>query len=143
MRRIALCSLLFAGGFFGFAGIIYDNGPIITNPGLGYRGGDVSMATLEVNTCGLSVDADQGYRVADDFTVPAGGWMLNGIELYAYATNAPPGAPGWLAYSLNIWQGDVPGTGTPVFTTTAAPTITPAGTHSASSGCGPSSKIAA
>jgi hypothetical protein len=69
---------------------IYSNGPLITHPGAGPIGEDVS--SLENTTLGLSVyghgsqtTPTVGNRLADDFYVN-GTWVVDGIELFAYQT---------------------------------------------------------
>jgi len=105
---------------------LFDNGPFITHPGKGFGGADVSMASLTVNSGGNNMfksGTSQYYRCADDFIVKGGAWNVTEIQTYGYASNAPKGAPGWTGFDLKIWQGTQPGQGSPVFTTTAAPTI--------------------
>jgi hypothetical protein len=69
---------------------IYSNGPLVTHPGAGPAGEDVS--SLENTTLGLSVygfgsqtTATVANRVGDDFFVN-GTWLVSGIELFAYQT---------------------------------------------------------
>lgn len=109
------------------AALLYDNGPFITHPGQGYNGADLSMCSLNPNSGGSNMrQAGTGlayYRCADDFIVPAGGWNIDGIRTYGYATGAAPGTPGWTGFEMKVWSGAQPGIGTPVYTTTVAPTI--------------------
>lgn len=101
---------------------LYNNGPVVTHPGQGFGGADVSMASSNANSGGANM-LSPTYRCADDFTVPAGGWVLDGIKLSGYRTSAPPGNPGWTTFDLKIWAGANPGVGAPVYQTNAAPAI--------------------
>ena len=90
---LVACLLLLSGGQAVFAGlddrplppsgiVIFDNGPIVTHPGGGAGGADVSALQwslgLTVWGFGPTVSAD---RVADDFTVPAGAtWVIESVE---------------------------------------------------------------
>ena len=51
---------------------IYDNGTIVNNPGLGVGGADVSSLHDGLNSLGMNHASGLGYRVADDFIIPAG-----------------------------------------------------------------------
>lgn len=42
-------------------------------------------------------------RLADDFTVPPGGWVINTVDLYGYRTGAPATPSPFTAYTLQIW----------------------------------------
>lgn len=73
---------------------LFNNGPMITNPGGGFGGANVSMCPLSFNTAGFaSVAAGFASKVGDDFTVPAGGWTVNSITTYAYMTSTYPNPP--------------------------------------------------
>lgn len=67
------------------AQLLYSNGPLVTHPGQGAGGADVSMASLVPNTGGSNVTA--AVWRADDFTVGGPGWVVNRIDTYAYDTN--------------------------------------------------------
>ncbi|HQZ63120.1 MAG TPA: hypothetical protein PK021_12015, partial [Dokdonella sp.] len=64
---------------------IYDNGPIVTHPGAHVPSGDVSL-TQDVTYPGataMGITAGPDYRLADDFTVPAGHyWTVDGATLF-------------------------------------------------------------
>ena len=70
---------------------IYDNGSMVTLPGGGPGGSDVSrlQTGLLMNTLGFGHALSTGYRIADDFTVtdPAG-WQVDEIDFYAYQTGS-------------------------------------------------------
>jgi hypothetical protein len=89
--------------------LVWDNGTLITHPGAGRNGADVSMAAEELNLNSIAGSnvllAAPGpeYRVADDFTVEAGGATVTAVTTYAYQTGSAN--PNWTGYSLNIWNG--------------------------------------
>jgi hypothetical protein len=92
-------------------GLLHDNGPIITHPGAGSGGADVSAldntATFHTphNIFGFGAQAPPlaNNALADDFTV-CGTWTVTHLELFGYATGvAPPSAT--LVYA-QIWNGD-------------------------------------
>jgi hypothetical protein len=99
------------------AATLYSQANIITNPGAGFGGADVSAIAPGANTFGFT--ATEGtYRLADDFTVPAGGWLVDSVNVLAYVT-APNGSPSsspanspFTGISMNIWNGTPGGGGT-------------------------------
>jgi len=92
--------------------VLYDNGPLITHPGAGFGGANVSalQTTLGLLTAGFAHAISSSVRVADDFVVPVGGWNIQTATFFAYQSgstttstindvrvqiwNGPPGAPG-------------------------------------------------
>ncbi len=89
---------------------LYDNGPLITHPGGGFGGADLSQlqTNLGLNTLGLGHAVSSGFRVADDFEVTdAAGWDVDTITFFAYQTGS--GTSSTInAVNLRIWDG-VPG----------------------------------
>jgi MYXO-CTERM domain-containing protein len=126
MKKINL--LVCAGGLIaatsGLAsagGILWDNGPMVTHPGAGSGGADVSMASVDPNAAGSNVRniaPGQNFRIADDFNVGAGGWTVNSVVAFGYETGAT-GAPTWSGANMNIWDGAPNAGGTIVATSTA------------------------
>jgi hypothetical protein len=107
---------------------LHDNGPIITHPGAGAGGLDVSMCSLNPNSSGSNMllqGVNPYYRVADDWVVPAGEeWSVTDLKLQGYVTGGVAGNPGWTSYSLRIWKDQMPVDGPANFYNgTAAPTI--------------------
>ncbi len=94
------------------AGVIYDNGPLITHPGGGFGGADASavQTALGFTTYGFGAQQSAGNRLADDFTVPGGGWTIGSVILFVYQTNAPTAPSTITAITLQIWNGP-PGAG--------------------------------
>ena len=95
--------------------ILFDNGPLTTHPGGGFGGANASalQTALGLSTYGFGHAVSSGFRVADDFTVPAGGWNVTTITFYAYQTGSTTTST-INAVNLRIWDG-VPGVGNIVF----------------------------
>lgn len=89
--------------------VLWDNGPIVTHPGQGDGGADVSMASVEVNSGGANASnaetKDGNFRVADDFLVSGGAWNIDSISVNVYATNGDPNKPPFTDFNANIWDG--------------------------------------
>ena len=84
--------------------VLYENGPLITNPGAGAGGKDVSALQLNNTAYGSNISISGGFRVADDFVVPAGGWTIDTMTFYAYQTGSPTTST-LNAVNLRIWDG--------------------------------------
>lgn len=69
--------------------LLFDNGPLVTQYGVGFGGMDVSelQTLISMNYYGWTAQPTL-YWVADDFTVPDGGWHISGFESFAYQTNS-------------------------------------------------------
>ncbi len=96
--------------------ILFDNGPLITHPGGGFGGADASalQTAIGLNVYGFGHAVSSGYRVADDFTVPAGEtWTINTITFYAYQTGSTTTST-INNVNLQIWNGP-PGIGSVIF----------------------------
>jgi len=87
---------------------LWDNGPIVTNPGAGFEGADASAISPGGTLFGGSFNRPS-FRRADDFTVPAGGWQITGFEFDGYQTGSTTEST-FTALSVAIWSG-VPGEG--------------------------------
>jgi len=89
--------------------LLHDNGPMVTDPGAGAGGADVSalQTAMGNNILGFGHAVSSGFRVADDFTVPAGGWTVNEITFFAYQTGSTTTST-MDSVNLRIWDG-VPG----------------------------------
>ncbi|TVQ60752.1 MAG: hypothetical protein EA379_07580 [Phycisphaerales bacterium] len=105
-------------------GVLFDNGGMITHPGAGAGGLNVSMASPgALNLAGSNVrqiPGDPGFRMADDFTV-SGNWIVNSITVFAYETNAA--VPTWTGANMNIWSGRPGDAGSAILDTFMAPTV--------------------
>ncbi|HET9048340.1 MAG TPA: GEVED domain-containing protein [Chiayiivirga sp.] len=86
--------------------LLYDNGPLVTDVGAGSGGLDVSalQTAAGATTYGSNVSSANGFRVADDFVVPAGGWTVDTVTVYAYQTGSTTTST-MTAANLQIWNG--------------------------------------
>ena len=79
--------------WLGSRDVLFDNGPLVNSPGTGVGGADESVlqsVSLGMATLGFGHQFPLGYRVADDFVIPAGEvWNVTGITFFAYQTGAP------------------------------------------------------
>ena len=91
--------------------ILYDNGPLVTHPGGGFGGADASalQGALTMTIFGFGHQITANNRVADDFTVPAGGWDISQITFFAYQTGSTTTST-FTDVRLQIWDGP-PGVG--------------------------------
>lgn len=106
--------------------LLYSNGPFVTHPGACAAGADVRLTAVAPSSAGRffsRVHAGPRFRLADNFVVPSGGWTSSEIVTYGYSSGAPAGAPLWTAFSLTVWSGPPSISGTPLFSTAAAPQI--------------------
>lgn len=75
-----------------FGDVLYDNGPLVNVPGGGGGGADASRVqdvTLLLVANGFNHLLSTGWRVADDFTIPAGqSWTINSATFFAYQPNS-------------------------------------------------------
>lgn len=92
---------------------LYSNGPIITNPtgGTGTIAGlplsnadgfNVPGSTFLFSTTGIGATIPAGVSVAEDFIVPAGGWDLDAVTLYAFQTSQTTATV--QTVRLNLWD---------------------------------------
>lgn len=89
------------------SGVLYDNGPLVNSPGTGAGGADESVlqtTSLGMNTIGFGHQVLNGNRMADDFTVPAGGWLIDSFTFFAYQTGSPTTST-ITAVNMRIWDG--------------------------------------
>lgn len=70
--------------------VLYDNGPLITHAGA-CSGQDASrlQTNLGLNIFGFGNRLIDQSPLADDFTVPTGGWDIESITFFAYQSSAP------------------------------------------------------
>lgn len=90
--------------------VLYNNGPFVNLPGGGAGGADASVlqSNLGLGTYGWGHAVSSGFRVADDFTIPAQmTWNISGITFFAYQTGSTL-ASTITAVNYRIWDG-VPG----------------------------------
>lgn len=97
----------------GVANVLFSNGTVQTATTGGGAGGTdpVSVLTPPDSTFGATCNGAGGFRLADDFVVPAGGWTINKLKFYAYQTQAAPGGSTvstLTGATVQIWNG-IPG----------------------------------
>jgi len=117
--RVILGALAFSATAAAHSAVLYDNGPLVTHPGGGAGGADASAVetTIGLGTFGFGHAVSTGFRVADDFSVPVGGWTIDDIVFFAYQTGSTTTST-ITAVNFRIWDG-VPGVGNVVFGDTA------------------------
>jgi hypothetical protein len=74
--------------------VLYNNGPLVNNPGGGVGGADESVlqnTSLGMNTLGFGhQNPPINNRIADEFTITdLGGWQIDSVCFFAYQTNSP------------------------------------------------------
>lgn len=84
---------------------LFSQTDIVTNPGAGFNGSDVSQASATVDTAGQA--ATGSFRLAQSFTISnAGLWAIDTVSVMAYMTSTygfPPTSP-FTGISVNIWD---------------------------------------
>jgi hypothetical protein len=96
-----------SSGFGNPQSVLWDNGPLMTNPGA-CGGMDASrlQTNLSMNTLGFGHQFSLGYRMADDFTVSGPeSWYIQQITFFAYQSNAPISPSPITAVYYQIWDG--------------------------------------
>lgn len=92
----------------GMGNVLFDNGPYVNSAGTGAGGADESVlqtTSLGMNTLGFGHQVLNGNRMADDFTVPASGWLIDSFVFFAYQTGSPTTST-MTAVNMRIWDGD-------------------------------------
>lgn len=69
------------------AQVLYNNGPLVTNPGAGVGGADVSALAPPLTTFGFSAPSS-GFRLADNFSIVGPAWNVSGFRFFAYQTGS-------------------------------------------------------
>jgi hypothetical protein len=109
VRSAAFFAAIAVAGFS--SAQLFNNGPLITHPGQGAGGADVSAVQVESLNCNIigvnAVQAD-GFWVGDDVTVPVGQtWNITGFQTWAYQTGSGTSST-MTALFLRVFAG-VPG----------------------------------
>lgn len=90
--------------------ILWNNGPLVTHPGRGYNGADVSavQTALHMDVYGFGHQLSGGRHLSDQFTITASsGWNIETITFFAFQTGSysyPPSSSITGIY-LQIWNG--------------------------------------
>jgi len=85
---------------------LFSSGPIITHPGAGAGGTDLSVlqdTALNLTIFGAGHQKQFTNRVADDFVVPACGWKIDSVVFFAYQTGSSTTSP-ITAVNFQIWD---------------------------------------
>lgn len=102
----------------GFPTLLDERPDLITHVGGGAGGADASRlqnSSLAMGTLGFGVSATGATRLADDFVVPAPGWTISDVSVYAYQTGSTTTST-FTGLNFQIWDGDPSlGTSTVVF----------------------------
>jgi uncharacterized repeat protein (TIGR01451 family) len=68
----------------------FDNGPLITHPGQGANGLDLSRFGPILSLFGSNAN-NGSFKIVDDFVLPAGSnWTIDSLGFFAYQTGSPP-----------------------------------------------------
>jgi hypothetical protein len=97
-------------------GVLWDNGSLVTHPGVCPAGADASrlQTSLGLTVFGFTASTAGAFRIADNFTVPAPGWIVNEIVLYGYQTGSTTVST-FNTVHLQIWNGPPNGGGVVIF----------------------------
>lgn len=87
---------------------LLDNGPLITDPGAGPAGADMSLTQAPNTNYGFSHAKATLMRVADDINILATNWAIDSIVFFGYQTGSTTATSTFTAYTVRIWNG-VPG----------------------------------
>ncbi len=89
--------------------LLFDNGPFMTHSGTGVGGADESWlqtTSLGMSTLGFGAQLSAGYRIADQFVIPAGDeWQIDNITFFAYQSFSPSDPSSLTGVNLQIWDG--------------------------------------
>ncbi len=97
--------------------MLYDNGPLITHPGICPAGAAASrlQGNLGLTIFGFGAQQTAGNRIADNFTVPAGGgWNISEIVFFSYQTGSTT-TPTHNDARVQIWNGPPNAGGSVIF----------------------------
>jgi hypothetical protein len=86
------------------AATLLNSANLITNPGAGYNGANVSQLPTSATTYGFT--ASNGLRLAQSFTITGAAWSIDAISVMGYLSS-PAGAPTtspFTGLSINIWD---------------------------------------
>lgn len=89
--------------------VLFDQATLVTNPGGGPGGTDLSVlqGDLGMTTLGAGHQQNLGNYIADDFDVPAGQtWNITSMNFYGYQTGSTAAASTFTGYYVQVWDGD-------------------------------------
>jgi hypothetical protein len=96
--------------------VLYDNGPLVSHPGGGFGGADLSQVETAIGLTlyGFGWQHTVPNTMADDFVVPAGEtWTITGITFFGYQTGSTTASTYTGAY-IEIYD-DMPNVGNIIF----------------------------
>ncbi len=89
--------------------LLYDNGPLQTGTGNGAGGANTSAIGEQYgsNSFGLQHNPANAatFRIADNFTVPAGGWTISDFQFFAYQTGGNATTSSFTNLYVRIYNG--------------------------------------
>ena len=98
--------------------LLYDNGPLQTGAGNGAGGANTSAIQAQYGSTLFGSQhnsaATSPFFVADDFTVPAGGWTISDLQFFAYQTGGNATTSTFTGVYVQIWNGRPGDTGSTV-----------------------------
>lgn len=82
----------------------FDNGPLITHPGGGFGGADLSRLNLPLTTLGSNINRGS-WKLLEDFTLPGtSNYSIDSMAFFAYQTGSPVFSTFTNLY-VTIWDG--------------------------------------
>jgi hypothetical protein len=92
---------------------LFSNGPVITHPGGGYNGNNLSRLDPPLSTLGSNASAN--FKIVEDFILPGtSNYTIDSIGFWAYQTGSGQ-APSFTGLFATIWEGDPNKGGTQLF----------------------------
>ena len=112
-RWVAALGFVVVAAVVAKADILFDNGPIVTNPtgGTGQIAGQpisqsesftIPGSPYAYSTLGIGATYVDYTAVAENFVVPAGGWDLDSVTLFAFQTSQT--TPTIQTVRINLWN---------------------------------------
>ncbi|HMN16205.1 MAG TPA: T9SS type A sorting domain-containing protein [Ignavibacteriaceae bacterium] len=100
----------------GTLALLFDNGPLVTNPAGGSGGADLSalQTAIGLGTYGFGAQISAGNSVADDFTINGASWNIEELQFFTYQTGSSTTSTINDA-RIRIWNGAPNAGGTIVF----------------------------
>ncbi|GIK23258.1 MAG: hypothetical protein BroJett005_26720 [Ignavibacteriota bacterium] len=100
----------------GTLALLFDNGPLVTNPAGGSGGADLSalQSAIGLGTYGFGAQISAGNSVADDFTINGASWNIEELQFFTYQTGSSTTSTINDA-RIRIWNGAPNAGGTIVF----------------------------
>ncbi|MBA4302774.1 MAG: hypothetical protein C0424_00960 [Sphingobacteriaceae bacterium] len=82
----------------------FDNGPLITHPGGGFGGRNLSRLNLPLTTLGSNINKG-GFKILEDFTLPGtSNYSIDSMAFFGYQTGSPAFSS-FTGLFVTIWDG--------------------------------------